>query len=183
MTLPTLINLAVPAIAVIVYVVASFLWRRYKYHEPWSIRYLRDDRNPNLVGVGIVATAALAIASSVSIALAYMRYMSVPPAQRVNVKLPEYSLEIVVLGTLAVVWISLMSILDAVRAGDAMILPRRRHTLTRAPNEAEAETYLEANLDLDRHKAEVRQAIERKGGVTTAQLLTNLESAAKESGQ
>jgi hypothetical protein len=46
------------------------------------------------------------------------------------------------------------------------------------PADLEAWTYAEAQLDLDQHKNVVRQAIGRRGGVTTSQLLENATSAA-----
>ena len=47
-----------------------------------------------------------------------------------------------------------------------------------SPADLEAWTYAEAHLDLDQHKNVVQQAIGRRGGVTTSQLLENAASAA-----
>jgi len=40
-----------------------------------------------------------------------------------------------------------------------------------SPADHEAWTYVEANLDLNQHRDEVQQALRRRGGATTAQLL------------
>jgi len=48
-----------------------------------------------------------------------------------------------------------------------------------APTDQEALTYAEANLYLDQHAEEVRNALGRRGGVTTSQLLANAASAAE----
>lgn len=49
------------------------------------------------------------------------------------------------------------------------------------PGDKEALTYAEASIYLDQHKDEMRQAIERRGGITTSQLLEKAALAAKES--
>jgi hypothetical protein len=48
-----------------------------------------------------------------------------------------------------------------------------------SPTDHQAWTYAEANLDLNQHPDEVRQALARSGGVTTAQLLQNAAAAAE----
>ena len=50
------------------------------------------------------------------------------------------------------------------------------------PTDHEAWTYAEANLDLNQHLDQVRQALARRGGITTAQLLSNAALAAEKSG-
>lgn len=50
--------------------------------------------------------------------------------------------------------------------------------LVLSPADHQAWTYAEANLDLNQHQDEVRQALGRRGGITTAQLLTNAATAA-----
>lgn len=47
----------------------------------------------------------------------------------------------------------------------------------------EALTYAEANIYLNQHSDQVRQALGRRGGVTTAQLLTNAAAAAEQAAQ
>jgi len=51
------------------------------------------------------------------------------------------------------------------------------------PTDREALTYLEANLDLDQNMDQVRKALQRRGGVTTAQLLANAAAAAEKAGK
>lgn len=51
------------------------------------------------------------------------------------------------------------------------------------PADHQAWTYAEASLDLDEHRQEVRRALERRGGVTTEQLLKNAVSAAQDASQ
>jgi hypothetical protein len=51
------------------------------------------------------------------------------------------------------------------------------------PADHEAWTYAEANLELNQHQDEVMRALGRRGGVTTAQLLANASTAAKEAAQ
>lgn len=51
------------------------------------------------------------------------------------------------------------------------------------PVEREARTYAEAHLDASQYQEEVRQALQRRGGVTTAQLLQNAELAAAKAAQ
>jgi len=50
-----------------------------------------------------------------------------------------------------------------------------------SPDDQEAWTYAEAHLDLDQHQDETQQAVGRRGGVTTSQLLDNAASAAAKS--
>jgi len=45
--------------------------------------------------------------------------------------------------------------------------------LVLSPTDHQAWSYAEANLDLDQHREEVRQALSRRGGVTTEHLLKN----------
>jgi hypothetical protein len=45
------------------------------------------------------------------------------------------------------------------------------------PADREAWIYAEAHLDLDENRAEIRSALERRGGVTTAQLLEKASAA------
>jgi hypothetical protein len=52
-----------------------------------------------------------------------------------------------------------------------------------SPADHQAWTYAEANRDLDGHREEIRQALERRGGVTTEQLLKNAASATQDAGQ
>jgi hypothetical protein len=48
------------------------------------------------------------------------------------------------------------------------------------PIDKEALTYAEANLYLDQHKDQMLQALRRRGGVTTSQLLEKAALAAEE---
>ena len=48
-----------------------------------------------------------------------------------------------------------------------------------SPVDREALIYAEAKLDLDQHREQVREAMQRRGGVTTAQLLENARAAAQ----
>jgi hypothetical protein len=50
-----------------------------------------------------------------------------------------------------------------------------------SPSDREAWIYAEANLDIDQHIDEVREALSRRGGVTTTQLLEKAIAAAEES--
>jgi hypothetical protein len=52
-----------------------------------------------------------------------------------------------------------------------------------APNDAEALTYAEANLDIHQSLAPVQQALERCDGSTTAELLQKANAAAKSAGR
>ncbi|MEX0613297.1 MAG: hypothetical protein WD738_02500 [Pirellulales bacterium] len=52
-----------------------------------------------------------------------------------------------------------------------------------SPADHEAWTYAEANLDLNYHQDEVRQALERRGGVTTLQLSANAVMGAEKAAQ
>ena len=47
------------------------------------------------------------------------------------------------------------------------------------PVDREALIYAEAKLDLDQHREDVQQALNRRGGVTTTQLLEKAKVAAK----
>jgi hypothetical protein len=47
-----------------------------------------------------------------------------------------------------------------------------------SPVDREALIYAEAKLDLDRHRDEVQQALSRRGGITTEQLLEKAQAAA-----
>lgn len=51
----------------------------------------------------------------------------------------------------------------------ALVLPPADHV---------AWTYAQAHLDIDQHKNEVQQALKRQGGVTTSQLMQNVDSKA-----
>ena len=51
------------------------------------------------------------------------------------------------------------------------------------PCDQEALTYAEANIYLDQHKDQVRQALGRRGGITTSQLLEKAALAAEEAAQ
>jgi hypothetical protein len=48
-----------------------------------------------------------------------------------------------------------------------------------SPTDRDAWTYAEANIDLDQNLDKVRQALGRRGGATTAQLLENARTAAE----
>jgi hypothetical protein len=48
-----------------------------------------------------------------------------------------------------------------------------------SPTDREAWTYAQANMDLDQNLDQVRRALGRRGGVTTAQLLANARMAAE----
>jgi hypothetical protein len=48
-----------------------------------------------------------------------------------------------------------------------------------SPTDREAWTYAEANIDLDQNLDQVRRALARRGGVTTAELLANARKAAE----
>jgi hypothetical protein len=52
-----------------------------------------------------------------------------------------------------------------------------------SPTDQEALTYAEANLDLNRHLAQVRQALARRGGITRSPLLAKAATAAEKAGQ
>ena len=53
-----------------------------------------------------------------------------------------------------------------------------------SPADQEALTYIEASLELNRNSQELHEALNRQGGVTTAQLLEKANAAAtKASGQ
>ncbi len=52
-----------------------------------------------------------------------------------------------------------------------------------SPTDREAWTYAEANLDLNQNIEQVRAALGRRGGVTTAQLLANAALAAEKAAQ
>jgi hypothetical protein len=47
-----------------------------------------------------------------------------------------------------------------------------------SPTDQEALTYVEASIYLDQHKEQVRQALERRGGITTSQLLVKAAASA-----
>ena len=49
-----------------------------------------------------------------------------------------------------------------------------------SPVDREALIYAEAKLDLDRHRDEVQQALSRRGGTTTRQLLDNAKATAQD---
>jgi hypothetical protein len=49
-----------------------------------------------------------------------------------------------------------------------------------SPVDREALIYAEAKLELDRHRDEVRQALSRRGGITTKQLLERAQAAAEQ---
>jgi hypothetical protein len=51
------------------------------------------------------------------------------------------------------------------------------------PSDKEAWIYAEANLDIDENIDEVRQALSRSGGITTAELLRRAAAAAKEAAE
>ena len=46
-----------------------------------------------------------------------------------------------------------------------------------SPVDREALIYAEAKLDLDRHRDQVQQALSRRGGITTRQLLEKAQAA------
>jgi|GEM_PF-2579530 len=48
-----------------------------------------------------------------------------------------------------------------------------------SPADQEALTYVEANLDLNRNQQDVREALARRGGATTAELLEKADAASK----
>ncbi|MCI0334673.1 MAG: hypothetical protein L0228_15765 [Planctomycetes bacterium] len=52
-----------------------------------------------------------------------------------------------------------------------------------SPKDHEAWTYAEAHLDLNQHMDQVRQALGRRGGITTSQLLEQAALAAKKAAQ
>lgn len=52
-----------------------------------------------------------------------------------------------------------------------------------SPTDREAWTYAEANMDLNENIEQVRAALGRRGGVTTAQLLANAALAAEKAAQ
>ncbi len=51
-----------------------------------------------------------------------------------------------------------------------------------SPTDREAWTYAEANLELDQNGDAVREALGRRGGVTTKELLGNAAAAQRKSG-
>ena len=51
------------------------------------------------------------------------------------------------------------------------------------PTDQEALTYAEANIYLNQHKDQIRQALGRRGGVTTSQLLAKAAAAAEQAAQ
>jgi hypothetical protein len=51
------------------------------------------------------------------------------------------------------------------------------------PLDKEALTYAEAKLDLAQNRDQVRQALTRRGGITTSQLLAKAVAAAEQAGQ
>jgi hypothetical protein len=52
-----------------------------------------------------------------------------------------------------------------------------------SPAEQEALTYAEARLDLDKNREQVRQALGRSGGISTAELLKKAALAAEKAGK
>lgn len=52
-----------------------------------------------------------------------------------------------------------------------------------SPTDQEALTYAEANIYLNEHEDQVRQALGRRGGITTSQLLAKAAAAAEQAGQ
>jgi len=52
-----------------------------------------------------------------------------------------------------------------------------------SPNDHEAWTYAEANFDITQNFGEVQQAIGRRGGITTSQLLEKAALAAEKAAQ
>jgi hypothetical protein len=55
--------------------------------------------------------------------------------------------------------------------------------LVLSPADHLAWSYAEANLDLDQHRNDVQQALSRRGGVTTEQLLANAAAATRDAGR
>jgi hypothetical protein len=51
------------------------------------------------------------------------------------------------------------------------------------PADQEALTYAEANIYLNQHKDQLRQAVERRGGISTSQLLAKAAAAAEKAAQ
>ena len=49
-----------------------------------------------------------------------------------------------------------------------------------SPVDREALIYAEAKLDLGQHRDEVKQALSRRGGITTKQLLEKAQAAAQQ---
>ena len=49
-----------------------------------------------------------------------------------------------------------------------------------SPADCEALIYAEARLDLEQHRDEVNQALKRRGGITTKQLLEKAQAAARQ---
>ena len=52
-----------------------------------------------------------------------------------------------------------------------------------SPTDREAWTYAEANLDITQHFGDVQQAMGRRGGITTSQLLEKAALAAEKAAQ
>ena len=51
------------------------------------------------------------------------------------------------------------------------------------PADQEALTYAEANIYLNQHRDQIRQALAQHGGITTSQLLANAAAAAEQAAQ
>jgi hypothetical protein len=51
-----------------------------------------------------------------------------------------------------------------------------------SPADHQAWMYAEANLDLDKHREQIEAALQRRGGVTTAELLAKAAAAAERQG-
>jgi hypothetical protein len=51
-----------------------------------------------------------------------------------------------------------------------------------AANNPESSAYVEASRELDQHEEEIREASQRRGGVSTAELLRRADEAAQQGG-
>lgn len=76
--------------------------------------------------------------------------------------------------------LSIHHLLKQVEAGGVEVQDAQGKVLAivLTPADLDAWTYAEAHLDLDQHRNVVQQALVRRGGVTTSQLLENAASAA-----
>jgi lysylphosphatidylglycerol synthetase-like protein (DUF2156 family) len=176
--------LVVAGIAAVCAYIATWLLRRRASGERWSWSYITDDKPPTLVGVAVVIVSAFAITRTAIFTYQYIRALEVPQGPKAEVP-PQVPLDFMVVAAICVIFVSVAAIFSAftTASSDAIvaIMTHAFRKITRTEDKDSSHVYREANLDLDQHELEVRQAISRQNGVTTAQLLKNAESAARRS--